>query len=94
MGPSLGHWEGFLEEETPDRSLEVGVGRLARLREGREEEVLQVEGITPAVFWRTRLDTGLELGRMEHKLTWREKSDGVERPGDGAPTDRAWEGSP
>lgn len=42
-GPSPGDWEGFLEEDTPDLSLEVGVERLARLRKGQEGEVLQVK---------------------------------------------------
>ena len=34
-----GELEDFLEEVTPDLRLEVGVGRLARLREGRRGEV-------------------------------------------------------
>ena len=34
---------GFLEEETPDLSLEVGMGRSARFREEQEEQVLQLK---------------------------------------------------
>lgn len=37
MGPrGVRDPEGFLEEETLDLKLEVGVGRLARLREGQK----------------------------------------------------------
>ena len=42
-GPILSHLVGFLEEKTPDLSLEVGMGRSARFREGQEGQVLQLK---------------------------------------------------
>ena len=42
-GPILSHLLGFLEEKTPDLSLEVGMGRSARFREGQEGQVLQLK---------------------------------------------------
>ena len=43
MGPrGLRDPEGFLEQETPDLTLEGGVGRLARLREGQKGDVKRI----------------------------------------------------
>ena len=52
-GPILSHLAGFLEEKTPDLSLEVGMGRSARFREGQEGQVLQLKEMKVKVLSRS-----------------------------------------